>query len=56
MITFDFIDVDECMTGNHNCHADAECHNTMGSHTCQCVEGFTGTGFECDGGQNIRIF
>ena len=43
-------DVDECEQQSHLCHAHATCINTSGSYNCQCVEGYTGTGREC---QNV---
>lgn len=37
-------DVDECMTGTHNCQAGFSCQNTKGSFYCQarqrCMDGF----------------
>merc|ERR1711988_1945348 len=33
--------------GTDTCHADATCTNTEGSFTCECKEGFTGTGYSC---------
>ncbi|XP_066022881.1 uromodulin-like [Pocillopora verrucosa] len=40
------IDVDECK-GNHSCHENANCTNTMGSHECNCQLGYTGNGQNC---------
>ena len=42
-------DIDECVTGTHNCNERANCTNTNGSFTCQCKEGYTGDGIECEG-------
>ena len=44
----DFIDVDECQ-GNHFCHENANCTNTIGSHVCNCQLGYTGDGQNCTG-------
>ena len=43
------VDIDECVTGPHNCNENANCTNTNGSFTCQCKEGYTGDGIECEG-------
>ena len=43
------VDIDECVTGTHNCNENANCTNTNGSFTCQCKEGYTGDGVECEG-------
>ena len=43
------LDIDECTSGSHNCHADATCHNNTGSFYCICNTGYTGTGTVCEG-------
>lgn len=43
------LDIDECISGNHDCHVNATCTNTIGSHNCTCKEGFTGDGRLCSG-------
>merc|ERR1711939_568696 len=40
-------DVDECADTSHNCHANANCQNTVGSFDCECQSGFTGDGTTC---------
>ena len=40
-------DIDECQTDNHGCHSNSDCLNSIGSYTCQCKPGFTGSGFSC---------
>ncbi|KAL9974299.1 hypothetical protein ACROYT_G011320 [Oculina patagonica] len=40
-------DVDECITGNHDCDVNANCANTVGGHNCTCKEGYTGDGRSC---------
>ena len=42
-------DVNECETGKHECHMNAECNNIVGSYTCTCQEGYFGDGFQCAG-------
>ena len=41
------MDIDECSTFTHSCHADSDCTNTMGSYDCNCKDGFTGDGLIC---------
>ncbi|XP_066016636.1 nephronectin-like [Pocillopora verrucosa] len=40
-------DVDECNSTIPVCDANAECANTIGSHSCSCKTGFTGNGKKC---------
>jgi hypothetical protein len=40
--------IDECATGLHNCHADAECLDTEDAFTCTCAPGFGGDGVDCE--------
>ena len=42
-------DINECFEELDECHANANCSNVMGSYTCQCIEGFTGDGRNCQG-------
>ena len=46
---FSIADINECMSGSHNCHANATCNNTDGSFTCACVMGHSGNGLTCGG-------
>jgi len=42
-------DINEC-TGSNNCAVGTStCTNTVGSYTCACNTGYTGSGFTCDG-------
>ena len=43
------VDVDECITGNHDCDVYATCINTVSGHNCTCKEGFAGDGRFCSG-------
>ncbi|XP_033647128.1 neurogenic locus notch homolog protein 1-like isoform X1 [Asterias rubens] len=40
-------DINECLTGNYECHQNATCINTVGSYECQCNQGFVGDGKRC---------
>lgn len=40
-------DTNECTRGTHNCNANAQCTNTVGSFTCACNSGFSGNGVTC---------
>ena len=40
-------DVDECVAGMDNCDANATCSNIVGSFTCSCNSGFSGSGVNC---------
>ena len=44
-----FADVNECVTGEHNCDANAACNNTEGSFECTCKPGYSGNGVNCTG-------
>ena len=46
---YSIIDVDECITANGGCHANANCTNTDGSRTCRCNGGYSGNGISCTG-------
>lgn len=43
------LDVNECATGQEECSEFARCVNTIGSHSCFCLSGFTGDGKNCSG-------
>ena len=47
--TFVIADIDECSNASHKCHPNANCTNTVGSHSCSCKEGFSGNGRSCSG-------
>ena len=36
------LDVNECITGGHDCHTYADCSNNDGSYNCTCLAGFEG--------------
>ena len=41
------VEINECLSGNGGCSANATCTNTPGSRTCACNAGFTGDGITC---------
>jgi len=43
------LDVNECLTGIHNCHINAGCTNIKGSFLCTCHTGYSGDGITCTG-------
>ena len=44
-----FTDIDECTEGTDDCDDNATCENTIGSFTCTCNDGYSGSGEECKG-------
>ena len=38
------MDIDECATNKHDCHASAQCINTADGYECKCQTGFKGDG------------
>ncbi|XP_069810923.1 EGF-containing fibulin-like extracellular matrix protein 1 [Dendropsophus ebraccatus] len=40
-------DIDECLTGTHNCRPDQVCTNIRGSFTCLCPRGYQKRGEQC---------
>ena len=40
-------DINECLTGNGGCDANATCTNTPGSRICTCNAGYSGDGLTC---------
>ena len=48
-IWFLLIDLDECASGDHDCHKYGICHNEIGSYTCHCQFGYVGNGTWCEG-------
>jgi len=48
-LSFSIVDIDECITGNHECDVNANCTNTVGGHNCTCKGGFAGDGRSCSG-------
>ena len=40
-------DIDECVSGVHDCHSSASCTNTVGSYTCTCNHPLSGDGKTC---------
>ncbi|XP_078382715.1 uromodulin-like [Oculina patagonica] len=40
-------DIDECVSGVHDCSSLASCTNTVGSYSCSCDQPYTGDGKTC---------
>ena len=47
------MDIDECLTDNGGCHADATCTNSPGSRSCKCNPGYEGDGVGPEGCADI---
>ncbi|CAG5102437.1 Oidioi.mRNA.OKI2018_I69.chr1.g300.t1.cds [Oikopleura dioica] len=47
-ITSTCIDIDECLTKQHDCAETAFCTNLSGSYLCTCETGYTGNGRTCE--------
>ena len=48
-------DVDECHDGSHDCHSDATCKNTVGYFTCNCTDGYSGDGRNCEVSDQLKL-
>jgi len=44
---FNISEFDVCVTGQHGCHENAECHSSYNSYSCKCKVGYYGDGFDC---------
>ena len=52
----DDVDINECETTNNGgCSSAASCTNIIGSFTCECLTGYTGDGFMCDGKLDLNL-
>ena len=40
-------DINECLTGDDDCHQFATCYNTVGSYECRCNNDYLGDGRIC---------
>ena len=49
-------DINECENGTDNCHADAQCIDTVGSFSCSCLPGFRGDGVMTCAGTKEYLF
>ena len=54
VVFISFSDLDECTTQTHNCDANADCINTVGSYSCKCNAGYTGDGRTCSGKRQTK--
>lgn len=48
-LIFIFISGDECLMEGWRCDDNAHCINNGTSFECKCNDGYTGTGFKCEG-------
>ena len=56
VVMFDTLDIDECQNETlNNCDDNADCFDTDGSFNCTCIEGYTGTGVDCQGVYNVLL-
>ena len=39
--------MNECLTNNGGCDSNGICANTIGSRTCDCIDGYSGDGMSC---------
>ena len=46
---FSLLDVDECSSDTYPCDSNANCTNNIGSFSCNCMTGYTGSGITCEG-------
>ena len=52
---FHLVDINECTSGLHNCHAFATCFNSFGGFSCTCNVGYVGNGTFCQGELEIAL-
>ena len=48
-IANNYVDIDECTIGVHNCTQDQRCVNTPGDYYCVCFSGYEMIGGICEG-------
>ena len=48
--------INECREGGHNCDVNAECIDTVGSFSCQCIRGYHGSGVEAGISQFFDLY
>ena len=44
-----YLEIDECDLNIHNCHIHATCVDMPTSFACNCNQGYTGNGIDCQG-------
>ena len=49
-------DINECITGDNNCHSNSTCTNLVPFFECTCLPGFAGDGVECTGTRALYRF
>ena len=45
------MDVDQCLSGENNCHENAHCFDEPTGFQCKCKEGYEGDGISCTASQ-----
>ena len=46
---FSLADIDECSRDTYPCDTNANCTNSIGSFSCNCHIGYSGSGTTCEG-------
>ncbi len=55
-IIFFSSDLDECALKTDSCDSNANCTNTDGGYSCNCLKGYKGDGFSCTGTYQSLVY